>query len=68
MTRSKITLGLTWTCYVNLYGMMDKLYDALKGRGWTPDKINEYTATHLHNVNEESRKANEANGGPDLPK
>ena len=57
MMRTKVTLGLTWTHYINLYGMMDNLFDDLRGEGWDADKIYEYTTAHLHKVNQESAKA-----------
>ena len=68
MTRIKVTLGLTWTHYFNLYGMMDRLFDGLREEGWELDKINEYTASHLHKVNHALAKANAKGAGPKLPK
>ena len=68
MTRIKVTLGLTWTHYFNLYGMVDRLLDGLREEGWELDTIDEYTANQLHKVNQASAKANAKGGGPKLPK
>ena len=68
MTRIKVTLGLTCTHYFNLYGMKDRLFDGLREEGWESDKINEYTTSHLHKVNQALAKANAKGGGPKLPK
>ena len=68
MTRIKVTLGLTWTCYFNLYRMTNRLYDALKDEGWKSEKINEYTTTHLHKVNQALAKTNVKGRGLKLPK
>ena len=57
MTETKVTLGMNWTHYFNLYGMTDNLFDSLRAEGWNTDKINEYTTTHPHKVNQELAKA-----------
>ena len=48
--------------------MTDKLFDALRDEGWEANKIDEYTATHMHKVNQPSAKVNAANGVPTLPR
>ena len=68
MTRIKVTLGLTWTHYFNLNGMMDRLFEGLREEGWEADKINKYTTSHLHKVNQASAKTNAKGGGPKLPR
>ena len=64
MTKTKVTLGLNWTHYFNLYGMTDRLFDALSKQGWSAEAINEYTASHIHRVNQPSAQANAEGGGP----
>ena len=68
MTRIKVTLGLTWTHYFNLCRMMDRLFEGLREEGWEADKINEYTTSHLHRVNQALAKANAKGGGPKSPR
>ena len=68
MTRIKVTLGLTWICYLNLYGTTDRLLDGLREEGWELDQINKHTTSHLHKVNQGSAEANAKGGGPKLPK
>ena len=41
--KTKVTQGMNWTRYFNLYGMTDNLFDGLRKEGWDADKINEYT-------------------------
>ena len=64
--KTKFTLGMNWTHYFNLYGIIDN--DCLREEGWDADKINEYTTTHLHKVSQESAKAHSKGKGLKLPK
>ena len=47
---------------------MDRLFDGLREESWKSDKINEYTTSHLHKVNQASTKANAKGEGLKLPK
>ena len=67
MTKTKKMLGMNWTRYHNLYGVMYKLHEGMRSLGWSVEVIQKYTVDHAHEVNEESAAKHQHNP-PDLPR
>ena len=67
MTKTKKMLGMNWTRYHNLYGIMYKLHEGMRSLGWSVEVIQKYTVDHVHEVNKESAAKHQHNP-PDLPR